>query len=151
MNNQNKIIYLDRYVCVIKTNGCHECVSHKPKHDGRYYSVKRNGKSYLLHRLIFEELKQSIPNGLILRHSCDNVLCVNPEHLLFGTHKQNAQDAVDRNRTLFGERNHLSKLTEQDIIEIRKSTKDKWYLSEYYGVNERTIRDIKSRRSWFRV
>src|ERR1700679_3129264 len=32
-------------------------------------------------------------------HHCDNVLCVNPEHLYEGTNDQNMRDKVKRNRT----------------------------------------------------
>lgn len=32
------------------------------------------------------------------RHHCDNPSCVNPEHLAWGTHQENMQDAIKRNR-----------------------------------------------------
>lgn len=39
-----------------------------------------------------------IPDGLVLRHKCDNRPCVNPDHLTPGTKKQNLQDCIDRGR-----------------------------------------------------
>ena len=36
--------------------------------------------------------------GTICCHHCDNVRCVNPDHLYWGTKKDNARDASDRNR-----------------------------------------------------
>jgi hypothetical protein len=36
------------------------------------------------------------------RHTCDTANCVAPHHLIPGTHKENMQDAIDRNRGMFG-------------------------------------------------
>lgn len=36
--------------------------------------------------------------GEVIRHTCDNPPCVNPAHLLTGTHKDNYNDCVDRGR-----------------------------------------------------
>lgn len=33
------------------------------------------------HRVVYEEVKGQIPEGLVLDHLCHNRLCVNPEHL----------------------------------------------------------------------
>ena len=42
--------------------------------------------------------KGHICEGQIVRHSCDNPWCVNPDHLDLGTHAENAVDSVRRNR-----------------------------------------------------
>lgn len=146
-----EIVYLGRYRCITTKNGCHECVSHKCKTDGRYYSVKYNGCSLLLHRLIYEKLVTKIPDGLVVRHKCDNVLCINPQHLIHGTHIENVNDAVERDRMKSGEQNKFSKLTESEVVEIIASNDSKWALAERYGVHERTIRNIKAKRNWKRV
>lgn len=38
------------------------------------------------------------PTKLIVRHTCDNPPCCNPEHLISGTMKENTRDALDRGR-----------------------------------------------------
>lgn len=37
-----------------------------------------------------------IPRGWVIRHSCDNPSCVNPEHLLLGTKSDNMRDSLSR-------------------------------------------------------
>lgn len=43
--------------------------------------------------------KQQVPEGFVIRHTCDNPPCVNPDHLLIGTQRDNLRDMVARNRT----------------------------------------------------
>ena len=48
------------------------------------------------HRVIYEILGETIPEGMVVRHSCDNKKCVNPDHLIVGTYKENALDCIER-------------------------------------------------------
>jgi len=60
-----------------------------------------NGK--FVHRTSFLWAHGFVPQGkrrgtYIVAHTCDNGLCVNPEHLVLMTHKQNTQDAIQKGR-----------------------------------------------------
>jgi hypothetical protein len=65
---------------------------------------KRNQKQYGryrkagAHRIVFAYHNGGLDPNLVVRHTCDNPLCVNPDHLLSGTHADNMRDKVDRGR-----------------------------------------------------
>lgn len=61
----------------------------------RYGNLTRQVRA---HRMIWEECFGPIPEGLVLRHKCDNPPCVNPEHLELGTIGDNNRDRVERGR-----------------------------------------------------
>ncbi|UOF77959.1 endonuclease [Caudoviricetes sp.] len=54
------------------------------------------------HRYSYRMHKGAIPQGQVVMHSCDNRLCVNPDHLSLGTQKDNLLDmyAKGRNRAV---------------------------------------------------
>lgn len=70
-----------------------------------YHQVRKkingNYKTIQLHRLVYCEHNavslESI-EGKLVRHYCDNPRCINPEHLLIGTHQDNVNDMMQRNR-----------------------------------------------------
>jgi hypothetical protein len=78
-----------------KPNGCLE-LSHNKLHVHGYQVA------YILD-------KGDIPEGLILRHTCDNRKCINTQHIITGTHKENSQDMVRRGRHKSQKRTHCPK------------------------------------------
>lgn len=78
--------------------------------DGRW---NRNIKG---HRYVYEQTKGKIPEGHVIRHTCDNILCLNPDHLLTGTMSDNMKDRQDRGRTS----NFISEETNKGIKSLRK-------------------------------
>ena len=105
-------------------------------------------------RFIYSEMFGEIPEGLVVRHKCDNPLCINPEHLELGTHQDNANDRVKRDRQAKGSRNGNAILNEEQVKEIKllilngKKNKE---LSEKYEVHPNIISDIRHERKWKHV
>lgn len=69
-------------------------------HKTGYGQVKWKGKSTVAHRVVYELVKGLIPAGLVLDHTCNVKLCVNPDHLDLVTYSINTQRAWDRNHCL---------------------------------------------------
>lgn len=60
--------------------------------------VVLNGETRNAARMIWISIYGPVPDGLVIRHSCDQPMCVRPSHLLSGTPHANTQDAVRRGR-----------------------------------------------------
>lgn len=82
----------DRYK--IDDNGC--WIWTGAIHKTGYGQIKWNGKSTVAHRVMYELVKGSIPDGLVIDHLCNIKKCVNPEHLEAVTPGTNTQRAWDR-------------------------------------------------------
>ncbi|HWD26282.1 MAG TPA: HNH endonuclease [Rhizomicrobium sp.] len=50
------------------------------------------------YREFYAHVKGAVPPGVVLRHKCDNRLCMNPNHLEPGTAKDNVDDMMRRGR-----------------------------------------------------
>lgn len=57
-------------------------------------------KCYSAHKFSYLLNNGSVPDGLIVRHKCNNSICVRPDHLILGTHMDNANDRVVSSRTV---------------------------------------------------
>jgi Mor family transcriptional regulator len=93
--------------------------SHVRKNYGIFkFSINGIQLTYRAHRLCYELYHGEIPDGLHVLHECDNVLCVNVNHLWLGTNKDNVDDKVRKNRQTYGEKSGTAILTNKDVIDI---------------------------------
>lgn len=84
-------------------------------------------------------------------HRCDNPKCVRPDHLYPGTPTQNMADAIARGTTQRGERQHMAKLTEQAVREIRSSAEAVSILAKRFGVTHGAVSMARARKTWRHV
>lgn len=115
-----------------------------------------NGKDRRAHRFIYEHYNGEIDSSLVIRHICHNPKCVNPSHLLSGTHCDNVQDKVLADRHAKGSRFPQSKLTEDDVRTILTNIWNGKYCSMYeicqiYHVDNTRIYYILNGREWKHV
>jgi hypothetical protein len=121
-----------------------------------YGCFRRNGRQTYAHRAAYEAAHgEGSAAGLIVRHTCDVPLCVNPDHLLLGTNTDNMQDMRERGRSNFGERNGQSRLSEADITEIIRlrttTTLLQREIAERFGIDQSAVSLICSGRRWTKV
>ena len=136
-----------------KTDTCWLWTGHTTGDYGRY-GIER--KKVYAHRYSYTIHKGEIPEGHCVRHTCDETLCVNPDHLLTGTQQDNMNDKKERGRQNppSGERNSLSKLNNDDVIEIRilrgfGFTYDE--LGKMYNVSISSIFNIINNKTWTHI
>lgn len=112
----------------------------------KYYKVN------MAHQLAFVVAYGAYERYFQLNHTCDNPLCVNPDHLYLGTQQDNIKDMEDRGRRVIlkGVAHSGSKLSEVQVLEIRSlcltmKNKD---VALLYKVTPECISSIKNRSSW---
>lgn len=118
-----------------------------------YGTVSLAGKKYQAHRVAYSKHYGIDIQGSVIRHTCDNPPCVNPEHLIIGTHQDNMRDMVSRGRQrkAKGEQNSKAKLTAADVKHIRRLIANGEMLKDIaknYGVRTTTITAIKTGQNW---
>lgn len=91
-------------------------------------------------------------NNLYVCHTCDNSLCVNPDHLFLGTPKDNSQDMAAKSRSTKGSKNKHAKLLEKDVEMIKKLRQVLKYkvndIAKMYNVGRKTITRIIHNQTW---
>lgn len=89
-----------------------------------------------------------IPDGLLVRHKCDNRLCVNPEHLELGTIQDNVNDREIRGRGSKGESRPSAKLNAQQALEIFHAEGKYKDIAKVYNISKEVVCQIKNKRKW---
>ena len=99
----------------------------------------RMGGNVKVHRLVNSLYTGADIKGLVIRHTCDNIKCINPVHLLPGTQHDNINDMVVRDR-------YYRVVTEEVVFKVKKllgmgflSHRD---IANLVGIDPRRISDI---------
>lgn len=137
---------------VVDNNNCHVCTSHKPDGCG-YPVISKNGRMVHMHRWVYLQKFGSVEKGIVVRHKCDNKLCINVEHLESGTVKQNVHDAVARGQHPRGEKAGSHVLSELQVIELLKlkGKMSQRVAARMFGVSQFCVCSIWNRKSWRHV
>lgn len=120
-----------------------------------YYRTTDRKKRYItVHRFSALLKYGDVVNNFTVMHTCDNRVCVNPDHLRIGTQKENIQDMHRKGRAVNtpspGERNGYSKLTDDQVLWVRQNHRviPQRIMAEQLGVHQSTIERITSGRGW---
>ena len=109
-----------------------------PKDNRPYFTIagqRRPSYAVVLELYTGEEAK-----GRVARHKCDNSVCCNPHHLIWGDHQDNMNDMKER------ERHGLPKIVVRAIRKLLDEGHTQSHIAELYGVSRETISSISTGR-----
>jgi hypothetical protein len=161
VSNQGRVRSLDREVAVAANASD---IKKRPAHTkirkgqllrpgiGRYASVAINKRTVLVHRLVAEAFLGPCPDGHIVCHGPGGPLDNRLENISYGTHAKNLGEDKRRDGTMQrGERCGRSKLTEAQVIEIKRRTaagESRASIARSFGVRPENISHIAVGRTW---
>jgi hypothetical protein len=110
------------------------------------------GKAVGAHRYSYQIFFGEIPAGKYVCHRCDTPLCVNPNHLFIGSHKDNMGDMVNKGRSFKGrgeDKKGRSSLTNMQAAEVLMSNGTYTEIAKRFFVSVSVVARIKRGESYF--
>lgn len=145
--------YNEEYIrsrMTIVDNGCWIWNGHLDR-DGYGQANSRLGTLSKAHRLAFHIFKGSITCDVV-RHTCDNPPCCNPDHLIQGSFRDNLNDAVERGRIdLKAKSDHantytrIPQATVDKVLELAKKGELRRIIAQQFGISRQTVDNIINR------
>jgi hypothetical protein len=144
---------LERLLNKVIINDVTDCWEWQGGKNNIGYGLMRDEKRMrTIHRVSYEEHSQTkIPAGMSVMHSCDNRICVNPLHLVLGTHKTNCSDKVAKGRQAKGEIIGNSKFKNWQVLIIKmriNAGETNSQLAKEFDVSSMCISRIRSGKTW---
>lgn len=132
-----------------------ECWRWSGRSDKAGYGLARLfGQGVGAHRISYLLFHGPLDPGEMVLHKCDNPGCVNPDHLMKGTAKDNSRDMAEKGRNkpgpaiLPGADHSTAKLAENQALAIIRSKAKGTELAAMYGVSTATISKIRNGKLW---
>jgi hypothetical protein len=120
-----------------------------------YGQCRIANKCYVASRVAWILAHGPIPDGLFACHRCDNPPCCTPEHLFLGTQDDNMGDCAAKGRirgntVCCGEINHMAKITNETVLEIRRlsSEMSQQEIARTFGITRANVGQILRRKTW---
>ncbi len=155
--DEERLSDFNRFVRLINIGDREECwewVGTRPSGAYGHFSIK--AKAVKAHRWVYELCCGPIPEGMVIRHKCDNPSCVNPLHLTVGTHQDNINDRQERRRWADrqGEKHPLRKVSEADVHQIRRAAnlgEPQKSIAQRFGIGSGQVGKIVRRENWSHI
>lgn len=141
-NRINKRYHIDNI-------GCHVWEGNQTK-DG-YALITFNNKKIRVAKAVLEnKIGRILKTDFETCHTCNNRLCINPDHLYEGTHKMNGED-LSRSKVISGDNSHVAIINEKTAIAIKRklcSGGSIVKIAREFNVNVSLVDNIKRENSW---
>jgi hypothetical protein len=155
--------FIDRYIignlprapiCQLDTP-CHIWKGPKKEKYGSFIICNENFQYIYVgraHRLAYMLFVGNIGSNLVL-HTCQEELCVNPDHLILGDHKLNGKhQLMNKKGPTNGHLKHINDLTTEDVKTIRlfyfKYSYPVSELAKMFSKSKSTIYNIVNFKTW---
>lgn len=103
------------------------------------FSGNTNGK---VHRVVYELCNGKLNGKEVVRHLCDNPVCINPMHLIKGSIADNVADMDLRQRRY----RKIDKHIVQGVLNMLDDGLLQGEIAEFLGIDARRVSDIKCGR-----
>jgi hypothetical protein len=143
-------------------DGCWEWIGYR--YASGYGRLHCEGKGRrATHIAIYLATGEWPPADMIVCHKCDNPACVRADHLFIGTKSDNMHDMVKKQRyakshrpherpnARRGESHERAKVTEAIVMAIRSDSRLQREIAAHYGLDQATVSQIKTRKTWKHV
>ncbi len=124
-----------------------QCVEFDGSLRGGYGGIRYEGRMQGAHRVMcrLAHGEPSVPT-LDALHSCDNPICINPNHLRWGTESENMQDKLVRVRS------KNQKLTPEQAVEIyRRKGEPQVILMAEFNISQAHVSMVQCGHLWSKV
>lgn len=114
------------------------------------YLYIKLGRSFqtAVHRLVAREFLGPTPPGMECRHLDGNRENAALTNLAYGSRSENYHDRHAHGTDISGERHGNAKLSDKDVIEMRRSKLPPRKVAEHYGMSLGNVYKILGRRAW---
>lgn len=118
---------------------------------GRYLGVSIAGRNRQVHRLVLFAFRGDAESNNVCRHLDGNPFNNCIENLAWGTYSENQMDRVRHGTSNRGSRQGQSKLTEAQVVEIRRLAamgEPMSHIAGKFGLSKSNVHQIVARMTW---
>ncbi|WP_049732830.1 HNH endonuclease [Rhizobium ecuadorense] len=147
----------ERFIQNVIASETEDCIDWPYAKAGAGYGVIEFGEGirFYVHRFVCEVAHGEAPSkSHQAAHSCGRGGCINPRHLRWATPSENNLDKIQHGTIGRGEKGAMAKLSEKQVVEIRKLRSDgltEQEVSRLFNVDRAQIGRITRRENWSHV
>lgn len=125
--------------------------------DTGHPTVRHDGKTHLVRRLAASLAGIPMPQNAKAMNTCENLRCVNPDHIVMRTHRQvmkrqgelgKLSDIARIAKIAATKRAKYGKLTTEQVRAIRDSSETGVSMAALHGISQGKVSAIRRHRCW---